>query len=138
MKYGEDIISRINRAIKSPHDAIQLQKLVVKQLNELASSLCLQAGVKIESIVEAVIVGNTAMHHLLIGLPVKQLALTPFNPAVSMALDVKARDLGLNIAPGAYIHFPPIVASFVGSDQMAMLLAMDSNHIDGPGELPWI
>jgi uncharacterized 2Fe-2S/4Fe-4S cluster protein (DUF4445 family) len=132
MKYGEDIISRINRAIKSPHDAIQLQKLVVKQLNELASSLCVQAGVKIESIVEAVIVGNTAMHHLLLGLPVKQLALSPFTPAVSTALDVKARDLGLNIAPGAYIHFPPIIASFIGSDHIAMLLATDSSHVDDP------
>jgi uncharacterized 2Fe-2S/4Fe-4S cluster protein (DUF4445 family) len=132
VKYGEDIISRINRAIKSPHDAVELQKMVVKQLNELASSLCLQASVKIESIVEAVIVGNTAMHHLLLGLPVKQLALNPFTPAVSMALDIKARDLGISIAPGAYIHFPPIVASFIGSDHITMLLAINSNHVDGP------
>ncbi len=132
MNYGEDIISRINYVVKSPHDGVQLQKLVVEQLNELASALCSQAGVNVETIVEAVIVGNTAMHHLLLGLPVRQLALTPFTPAVSMALDVKARDLGIHIAPGAYVHFPPVVAGFIGSDHVAMLLATNSVPVDGP------
>jgi uncharacterized 2Fe-2S/4Fe-4S cluster protein (DUF4445 family) len=131
-KYGEDIISRINCAVKSPQEGTQLQKLAIKQLNELASDLCFAIGANVEAIAEAVIVGNTAMHHLLLGLPVRQLALAPFTPAISMALDVKARELGIHIAPGAYIHFPPIVAGFIGSDHTAMLLATDSLQLDGP------
>ena len=68
-------------------------------------------------------VGNTAMHHLFLGLPVSQLGLAPYVPAVADALDVKARDLGLAFAPGAYVHLLPNIAGFVGADHVAMLLA---------------
>ncbi|MFC2070945.1 2Fe-2S iron-sulfur cluster-binding protein, partial [Chloroflexota bacterium] len=124
--YGEDIISRINYAVKSRRDARRLQKLVADKLNELASALCKEAGDDVKNIVEAVVVGNTAMHHLFLSLPVKQLALTPFIPASEAALNVKARDLGLKIAPGAYIHFPPVIAGFIGADHVATLLATNS------------
>jgi uncharacterized 2Fe-2S/4Fe-4S cluster protein (DUF4445 family) len=63
------------------------------------------------------------MHHLFLGLPVRQLAFSPFVPAVSSALDIKARDLGLRIAPGAFVHLLPNIAGFVGADHVAMLLA---------------
>jgi uncharacterized 2Fe-2S/4Fe-4S cluster protein (DUF4445 family) len=130
--YGEDIISRINYAVKSPRNARRLQKLVADKLNELASDLCSEVGADIKTIVEVVVVGNTAMHHLFIALPVKQLALTPFVPATETALDVKARDLGLKMAPGAYVHFPPVIAGFIGADHIATLLAADSPQADGP------
>jgi uncharacterized 2Fe-2S/4Fe-4S cluster protein (DUF4445 family) len=71
-------------------------------------------------------VGNTAMHHLFLRLPVRQLALSPFVPAVSRALEVKAGELGLNIAPGAYVHLLPNIAGFVGADHVSMLLATDA------------
>ena len=77
-----------------------------------------------------VVVGNTAMHHLLLGLPVKQLALTPFIAAVSRALDIKAYESGIDIAPGAYIHFPSVMTGFVGSDHAAMLLATDIHQAE--------
>jgi len=131
ISYGEDIISRINYVVKLPYEGMQLQKLVIDKLNELVSDLCSEAGANNNTIVEAVVVGNTVMHHLLLGLPVKQLALSPFTAAASLALDIKAYELGLNIAPGAYIHFPPIIAGFVGSDHTAMLLATDSRQADG-------
>jgi uncharacterized 2Fe-2S/4Fe-4S cluster protein (DUF4445 family) len=56
-------------------------------------------------------------------LPVKQLGLAPYIPAVRSAVDIKARELGLQIAPGAYIHLLPNVAGYVGADHVAMLLA---------------
>ncbi|MFC1900978.1 ASKHA domain-containing protein [Chloroflexota bacterium] len=130
--YGEDIISRINYSVKSSRDARRLQKLVADKLNELAANMCKEAGDDIKNIVEAVVVGNTAMHHLFLSLPVKQLALTPFVPATEAAIDVKARDLGLKIAPGGYVHFPPVIAGFIGSDHIATLLAADSPWKDGP------
>jgi uncharacterized 2Fe-2S/4Fe-4S cluster protein (DUF4445 family) len=77
-------------------------------------------------------VGNTAMHHLFLGLPVRQLALSPFIPAVSRALDTKARNLNLNFAPGAYVHLLPNLAGFVGADHVAMLLATGVTSKKGP------
>jgi uncharacterized 2Fe-2S/4Fe-4S cluster protein (DUF4445 family) len=126
ISYGEDIISRINRVVKSPDEGMQLQKLAVDAINEVCADLCAEAGAKPEEIVEAVVVGNTAMHHLFLRLPVKQLALSPFVPAASRALEVRAGEIGLNIAPGAYIHLLPNIAGFVGADHVSMLLATDA------------
>jgi uncharacterized 2Fe-2S/4Fe-4S cluster protein (DUF4445 family) len=129
--YGEDIISRIDFAVKTVDGGVRLQKLVIDRLNEMATNLCSTVGVTIDEIVEVVIVGNTAMHHLLLGLPVRQLVLTPFTAAVSMALDIKARDLGLHIAPGAYIHLLPNIAGFVGADHVADLLVTYAGQVKG-------
>ncbi len=123
ISYGEDIISRIAYATQSAAKATQLQKLVVKALNKLAADLCAEVKAKVGEIVDAVLVGNTAMHHLLVLLPVKQLALAPFVPAVSRAIDIKASRLGLKFAPGAYLHLLPNIAAFVGADHTAVLVA---------------
>jgi uncharacterized 2Fe-2S/4Fe-4S cluster protein (DUF4445 family) len=125
ISYGEDVISRITHAIGSATEGRRLKKLAVSVINQLASELCTQAGARANEIVDAVIVGNTAMHHLFLGLPVAQLARVPFVPAVSQALDIRARDLGLKFAPGAYTHLLPNIAGFVGADHIAMLLATD-------------
>ena len=117
VSYGEDIISRISYAMKSLNKGSRLQKLAVEAINELSADLCAEVSANTEEIVEAVVVGNTAMHHLFLGLPVRQLALSPYVPAVSRALDIKARNLGLHIAPGAYLHLLPNIAGFVGASK---------------------
>ncbi|MFC1949224.1 ASKHA domain-containing protein [Chloroflexota bacterium] len=129
--YGEDIISRIDYVVKSPREGKKLQKLVVDKLNELAAGLCSKADADAKSIVEAVIVGNTAMHHLLLRLPVRQLVLAPFTAAVGLPLDIKAHELGLKLAPGSYVHFPPVITGFVGADHLAMLQAANPRKSDG-------
>jgi len=132
ISYGEDIISRITSVIDSPAKSAELQKLTVGALNELANDLCAEVGAKTGEIVDAVVVGNTAMHHLFLGLPVRQLAYSPFVPAVSQALDIKARDLGLHMASGAYVHVLPNIAGFVGADHVAMLLATEPWQAERP------
>jgi uncharacterized 2Fe-2S/4Fe-4S cluster protein (DUF4445 family) len=104
ISYGEDIVSRITYAEKAPDGSARLQKVAVEGLNRLVSELCETAGVARAHIVEAVIVGNTAMHHLLLGLPTRQLARAPFVPALVGDVDIKAREIGLDIAPGADRH----------------------------------
>jgi uncharacterized 2Fe-2S/4Fe-4S cluster protein (DUF4445 family) len=132
ISYGEDIISRIAGVIQSSDDGMLLQKVVVEAINKLCTDLCAEASTNTEKIVEAVVVGNTAMHHLFLGLPVKQLAISPFISVVSQPLDIKARDLGLPIAPGAYVYLLPNIAGFVGADHVAMLLATDVWQSKGP------
>jgi uncharacterized 2Fe-2S/4Fe-4S cluster protein (DUF4445 family) len=115
--YGEDVISRISYAMEQGNTT--LQKIVVEGLNGLVEKLCPEP----ERILEITLVGNTAMHHLFLGLPVKQLGVAPYLPAVQASLDVKARDLGLHTAPGAYVHVLPNVAGFIGADHTAMILS---------------
>lgn len=123
ISYGEDVVSRIVAASKSATDAAKLQSLLAEALSQLAADLCAEADAKPTEIVDAVVVGNTAIHHLFLGLAVKQLGLAPYVPTVDEALDVKARELGLKIAPGAYVHLLPNIAGYVGADHVAMLLA---------------
>ena len=121
--YGEDIVSRITYARSSPEQRERLREVAIAGLNQLAAELCAEAGLSATDVAEAVVVGNTAMHHLLVGLPTEQLALSPFVPAVSDALAIKARDAGLRLAPGAYLCLLPNIAGFIGGDHVAMLLA---------------
>ncbi len=121
--YGEDIIARLVYACKGPDEAGRLQALLADGLNQLVSAACAEINAQPADIVDAVVVGNTAIHHLLLRLPVGQLAAAPYVPAVRSALDIRAREIGLKLAPGAYVHLLPNIAGYVGADHVAMLLA---------------
>jgi uncharacterized 2Fe-2S/4Fe-4S cluster protein (DUF4445 family) len=85
--------------------------------------MCKEAGVSGGQIVETVIVGNTAMHHILAHLPVRQLGTAPYVPAISEPLEMRARELRLEIAPDAFVYLPSNIAGYVGGDHVAMLMA---------------
>ncbi len=123
--YGEDVMARISYAMQSEAQAARLRDVIIGGLNDMAQELCAQVGRASDDIVEAVLVGNTCMHHLALGLPVAQLGLAPYLAALGEAYDIKARDLGLRIAPGANVHFLPNIAGFVGADHVSMILATD-------------
>ncbi len=131
ISYGEDIIARCNMAAASPEGAAKLQKLAAGAINELAGMMTGSIGATTENIHDAVVVGNTAMHHLYLGLPVRQLVTAPFIPAISRDLAVKARDIGVGLASGAYVHTLPNIAGFVGADHVAMLLAIGVSRLKG-------
>jgi uncharacterized 2Fe-2S/4Fe-4S cluster protein (DUF4445 family) len=129
--YGEDVITRMTFAQESPSQAARLQELIVDTLDQAISEMVAEAGAEREEIVESVVVGNTAMHHLFLRLPTEQLARAPYVPAVASALEIKARDLALRLAPGATVHLLPNIAGYVGADHVAMLLATEMAHAEG-------
>ncbi len=132
ISYGEDVIARMARVQRSPEDASTLQEKVLEAIATLSEELCHEAvDTRPEEIKDLVVVGNTVMHHLLLRLPVEQLARAPHVPAVSRAMDIKACDLGLSVAPGAYVHLVPNIAGFVGGDHLAMLLAVKAWEAKG-------
>lgn len=120
--YGEDVISRLAYATRRPTGGSELARVVRTALDELVGNLAADAGVERDQIVDACVVANTAMHHLFLGLPTRQLAVAPFVAAASAPMDVRARDLGLELAPGASVHMPPCIGGFVGSDHVAMIM----------------
>lgn len=138
--YGEDVMARITYCLRNENGRDVLQKAIVEALNELARDLCAAASttsgpepVLYESsqIVESVMVGNTVMHHLLLGLPVEQLGLAPYVAAVSSPMDVKGDEIGLAFSPGATVHLLANIAGFVGADHLSMLLATDTHKKTG-------
>lgn len=130
--YGEDIISRLSYALEGSNNAKRLAECVKQGINTLSSNLVTEIGHAAEDIEEVVIVGNTAMHHILLGLSLKQLVRSPFLPVSTAPLDVRVRDLGLNGAPGARAYFPPLIAGFVGSDHVSMVLSSRIRESKGP------
>ena len=127
--FGEDVISRIayanEHADQHPDGRQLLEDRLVATLNHLAAQLCSGVGDSPGQIVEAVFVGNTAMHHLFAGLPVRQLGASPYVPVIGESLELPAAALGLSLSPGATVYLPPNIAGYVGADHVAMLLAMD-------------
>ncbi len=123
--YGEDVISRMVHATRHDGGSAELARVIREALNTLIGLLADEVGVSRDQVVEACIVGNTAMTHLLLDLPVRQLSVSPFVAASSTALDVKARELQWEMAVGAYVHVLPCVGGFVGADHVAMILGSD-------------
>lgn len=123
ISYGEDVVSRIAFANEHESNRFTLQTRLVETLNNILSNLCSQLGANLNQIVDAVMVGNTAIHHFLCGLPVKQLGESPYIPAVNDPLDFSAKEIGLNIAPGAQVHMPAIIAGYIGADHTSALLS---------------
>ncbi len=128
--YGEDVMSRIQYAIENKDGLEKLHKAIIGTLNKLLKQAANTANIKIEEILEMVLVGNSTMHHLLLNLHPKDLGLAPFVPAIHKSVDVKARELGLQINSSGNIHVLPTIASFVGADTSAMILAEEPHKQD--------
>jgi uncharacterized 2Fe-2S/4Fe-4S cluster protein (DUF4445 family) len=131
ISYGEDVVARIAYANQSEPNRISLQKRVVETLNKNMVELCHAVGAEPSQIVDIVVVGNTAMHHLFAGLPVRQLGQAPYVAAVVSPLQFPAREIGLTSAPGAMVYLPPNIAGYVGADHIAMLLASRIHRQEG-------
>jgi len=120
--HGEDVLNRITYANRGEQERHALQIEAVKAISDLVDQSCADAGVSRKQIVDCVIVGNTAMHHLLCGLPVRQLGSAPYVPATTDALSLTTDDIGLALAPGARLYLPPCIAGYVGADHVAVLV----------------
>ena len=123
--FGADLMSRLSYAISGDEARAELQAVVVGAVNDLVTRLLRRAGCVREEIVTATLVGNTAMHHLFFGLPVEDLALAPYVPSVTDAIERRASDVGAGLAihPRGTVYALPNVAGFVGADAVAVMLA---------------
>lgn len=121
--FGEDLMSRVSYAMMNDDGTARMHRAIIEGLNELVRDLCAEADIAPDAIVEMVLVGNTTMHHLILGVNPRELGGAPFSLVTHAAVDVKARDLGLAIAPGANVHVPPCEAGHVGADNVAVLVA---------------
>jgi len=128
--YGEDIMSRITYIITKENGLKELSSLIKKTINKLIEKICLEKNINNENIYEAVIVGNTAMHHIFLEIQPKYLALAPYVPVISESINVPAKKIGLNINKNANIHVLPVIGGFVGADAVADVLATGIYELD--------
>ncbi len=129
---GEDVISRIVYAGKE-HGAEELRKLILDTLNSLLETACKRVvGAKVhpQDIVKATIAANSTMMHLLLGIPVVNIRLSPFVTTANRVPLISARQTGLKINPEGVIDCLPGIASYVGADITAGVYSSGMDHAD--------
>lgn len=129
ISYGEDLMSRVSYAMTNPDGTEKMHDAIVKALNKLAAQAASSAGLRARDIHELVVVGNTTMIHLFLGVDPTELGGAPFALAIRDAMNLKARDLNLKLHPGAYVHVLPAEAGHVGADNVAAILAEEPQRL---------
>ena len=130
VKFGEDLMSRISYAMTHADGLAKMHQAIIETLNQLAVTAARQAGLRARQIHEMVLAGNTTMIHILLGIDPSELGGAPFALANRDAMDLKARELGLRLHPGACIHVLPAEAGHVGADNVAALIAEEPYNRD--------
>src|SRR5262245_60679729 len=92
VRYGEDLMSRVSYGMMEPNGVERLHGTIIEALNTLAQAASKRAGIRSEDILDIVLVGNSVMHHLMLGIDPVELGGAPFALATSSAVDMKARD----------------------------------------------
>lgn len=120
--YGEDVISRMTHIQKDPDALAEMRRLLVSELNRLIEEAADEAGVAPGDIVDAVVVGNPTMQHILLGVNPEPLGRGPYLPVWSEGVEIEAGQLGLRVLPRARVFVFPSIAGYVGGDTLAAVL----------------
>jgi uncharacterized 2Fe-2S/4Fe-4S cluster protein (DUF4445 family) len=121
--FGDDIIARMQYAAHHEGGGQELQQKVVAEVDRLAARATEHCGAAPTDIYDVAMVGNTAIHHLFLGLSTDSLRRAPFEPAVKEAVDTTASTVGLHLHPSCRLYVLPNEAGFVGADNVAVIVA---------------
>jgi len=123
IRFGEDLMSRVSYVMMHPEGAGQMRDAIRDALNQLFLELSEKAESSVEDILEVSLVANPIMHHLVLGIDPVNLGGAPFALTIRDALDIPARDVGLNIHPEGRLYTLPCIAGHVGADAAGVILA---------------
>ncbi len=121
-RYGEDVISRMIFACNRGSLA-SLHEAVVSNINTLTRALTKEKNIDIEDINCVVAAGNTTMSHFLLNLTPCSIRLEPYVPTATVYPQILAKEIGININPNGILEVIPSVASYMGGDIVAGVLA---------------
>ncbi len=128
IRFGEDLMSRVSYVMMNPGGDVEMTQAVRDAINVLAGQVAVEAGINQDHILEAVLVGNPVMHHLLLGIDPVELGGAPFALATGLAVTRPARELDLKLHGGAHVYVLPCIAGHVGADAAAVALS-ESPHL---------
>jgi len=129
---GSDIMNRIS--YDGGPDAGELQAVMVSSINFEIGEMVRALKIRRRQIYEIVAVGNTTMREIFFGIDVQSIGTRPYKSSVedefraskrpTTALSTTAARLGLRIHPKATVYGGPLIASHLGADVAADLLAL--------------
>ena len=123
--WGADVISRIQYTIENENGLEALHRSVLKGINKALEGFKEDVGLDTGKIRKYVVVGNTTMSHLFLGVDPRSLAVSPFSPAFTGPQERKASELGLPGGEDTIVKVVPNIAGHVGSDITAGIIATD-------------
>jgi uncharacterized 2Fe-2S/4Fe-4S cluster protein (DUF4445 family) len=129
--YGADVITRANHILASS-EPTALRDCVILALNELILRTTEKTNRTPQQVTLVTLVGNTVMHHILLGLPLEKLVRAPYTPFVSESRTMLASAFGLHTHPDAAFLIAPVIGGFVGADTVACLSATSFEQIKEP------
>jgi len=129
---GSDVMNRIS--YDSGPDSGELQSVIISAINFEIGEMVRVLKIRRRQIFEIVAVGNTTMRDLFFGIDVQSIGTRPYKSLVeeefkagervNTALTTSASELGLRIHPKATAYGGPLIASHIGADTAADLLAL--------------
>jgi len=123
IRFGEDLMSRVSYSMMNPGGAALMTTAVREALTGLAADVARQAGIAPEDILEATLVGNPIMHHLVLGIDPVELGGAPFALATDNSLELRADAIDFQLNRNARVYVLPCIAGHVGADAAAMVLS---------------
>lgn len=121
-RYGADVITRITYAMKGANEAFELKKSIIDTIEGLLESILKEESIHPYNIYKMVVVGNTCMQHLFLGLNISKLAVAPFVSSCKTALDIAAEEIKVCINPKGRVLIFPNIGGFVGGDTVGAIL----------------
>jgi len=128
---GHDVIARINFTLEQQDGLETMRQAALGSLTDAIAQALDRAGASARDVYEASLVGNATMMHLVLGVSPASLGRLPFAAVVGDAVDLQARQLGLDLHPAARVHVLPNIAGFVGADTVGAMLAASFDEDDG-------
>ncbi len=123
--FGADVISRITYAMEKPENLKNIHDVIIQSLNNSIEEFEKELGLNRANIYDIVVVCNTTMSHMFLGVDPSQLAVAPFAPVFSDDVDIDAQKLGIKVCPLANTHIMANIAGHVGSDITAGIITTD-------------
>jgi uncharacterized 2Fe-2S/4Fe-4S cluster protein (DUF4445 family) len=123
IRFGEDLMSRVSYVMMNPGGEKEMTAAIRQALNTLAEETVQRGGISRSDVLEVVLVGNPVMHHLFLGFDPTELGGAPFALATGLAITCPARELELNLNPGAWAYVLPCIAGHVGADTAGVVLS---------------
>ena len=126
--YGEELLTRIGFGSTAAGRST-LQKAAAGSINDVIRTLCRNAGIEPDDVLDVCVAGNTVMNHLLCGIDPRPLELSDA-PVNRVPLRRTAREIGIAVHPGAGVYCLPNVSRFVGGDAVGDMLTAGVHHSD--------
>ena len=122
IRYGDDVITRIIHATEGG-GLSELRDAVSGDINDILTPLVERHSIEREDIASVVVAGNTTMSQLFWGLDPAPIREEPYIPTVNFFPKWRAGTAKIAVNSQAPVYTVPCIASYVGGDIVAGVLA---------------